>query len=61
MRVRCHCQHKYAFLVSLKPCSIQARKPYHAAVLASRGKSVTSYSQAAPPAPVPNRLNKVQA
>src|SRR5882724_11679851 len=36
--VRCHCQP--ARLVILKPCSIQARKPYQPAVLASGGRSV---------------------
>ena len=40
MRVRCHCQPPR--LVSLKPCLIQARKPYPAAVLATGGRSVTS-------------------
>ena len=38
MRVRCH-GHP-ARLVSLKPCSIQARNPYQQASLASGGKSV---------------------
>lgn len=37
MRVRCHCQPPR--LVSLKLCSIQARRPYQAAVLASGGRS----------------------
>ena len=38
MRVRCHCQP--ARLVILKPCSIQARRPYQPASLASGGRSV---------------------
>ena len=40
MRVRCHRQPPR--LVSLQPGSIQARKPYQAAVLVSGGKSVMS-------------------
>ena len=40
MWVRCHCHP--ARLVILKPCSIQARKPYQQALLASGGKSVRS-------------------
>ena len=38
MRVRCHCHP--ARLVSLKPCSIQARRPYQQASPTSGGKSV---------------------
>lgn len=37
-------------LVSLQPCSIQARKPYQAAMLASGGKSVTSSQAGSQPA-----------
>ena len=38
MRVRCHCQP--GALVSWKPSSIQARRPYQPAALTSGGKSV---------------------
>jgi len=38
IRVRCHGQP--ARLVNLKPCAIQARRPYQSASLASGGRSV---------------------
>src|SRR5205807_3064829 len=40
IRVRCHGQP--ARLVSVKPCSIQARRPYQQAVLAAGGSAVRS-------------------
>ena len=47
VRVRCHCQPPR--LVSLQLCSIQARKPYQAAVLTAGGQSVTSNHRSAWP------------
>jgi len=38
IRVRCHCQP--ARLVTLKPCSIQARRPYQHASLVVGGRAV---------------------
>jgi hypothetical protein len=47
MRVRCHCQP--ARLVIFTPWSIQARRPYHPASLASGGSSVRSSQGALEP------------
>src|SRR5262249_56395982 len=43
IRVRCHCQP--ARLIHLNCCSIQARRPYQPASLASGGKSVRIRSE----------------